>query len=459
MTSLADDRIKPNTPIQVHSLTKQPALNGMKGTVLKYSTKLSRYLVVMENGTKVAVDKASLTILLPKLRFNVGDVVQCNCRDGWVAGEVVELNFTPPVPEASFQKAKPTTYPYRVLGVDGRGINVPFDEDNTIKEFKGKLQKYKEYTGASDVLRFALGDKVVCWCGPTAGWKNGSIEQIHVSDPDVFDGKPVPYKIKLADGMITYAPFDTDSVIREMKVYNPDVPLRFKMGQQVECSYNKRWVIGTVSKLRFKDANNKVFQGREAPYAIDLLPPITETIYAPIDDDTVIRAYTGTKTSNHLTAQELQQQRQQQQRQQLRFPIGTRVACNCGDWVPGNVAAHHVNEKTLYGVMADDGTMISVPFDVNQYVRALSPGDEGYERVAGKSLRFGIGTKVECNCGEKGWCPGEIESVHFTDESWPQGRMAPYRILLAAGGFVICPSDKDEVVRLLGKKEVMLEVD
>jgi hypothetical protein len=88
MASLAD-RIKPNTPIQVHSLTKQPALNGMKGTVLKYSTKLSRYLVVMENGTKVAVDKASLTILLPKLRFNVGDVVQCNCRDGWVAGEVV----------------------------------------------------------------------------------------------------------------------------------------------------------------------------------------------------------------------------------------------------------------------------------------------------------------------------------------------------------------------------------
>ena len=268
----------------------------------------------------------------------------------------------------------------------------------------------------------------------------------------------MPYKIKLADGTITYAPFDADSVVREIKVYNPDIPLRFKVGQQVECSYNKRWVIGTVSKLRYKDANNKVFQGREAPYAIDLLPPIEETIYAPIDDDTVIRAYTGTKTSNHLTAQELQQQ--QRQRQQLRFPIGTRVACNCGEWVPGNVVAIHVNEKTLYGVMADDGTMISVPFDVNQYVRALSPGDEGYERVPGKGLRFGIGTKVECNCGEKGWCPGVIESVHFTDESWPQGRMAPYRILLTEGGFVICPSDKDEVVRLLvSKKEVMIEVD
>ena len=241
------------------------------------------------------------------LRFKVGDVVQCNCQDGWVAGEVVALNYTAPLPEASAQQATPTTYSYRVLDADGRDMLVPFDGDNAIKEFKGTFQKYKEYTGASDVLRFALGDNVTCWCGPPAGWKYGSIEKIHTSHPNVLDGKPLPYQIKLADGTSIYAPSDTIDVVRELKVYTPGMPLRFKMGQQVECSYNDKWVIGTISQLRYQDATKNVLQGNEAPYAIDLLPPIGETIVTPIDDDTVVRTYTGTKTSNHPPAQELQE--------------------------------------------------------------------------------------------------------------------------------------------------------
>ena len=53
------------TKIVTHGLTKRPELNGMTGTIDKWSCKLGQYLVDMdENGSKVALKAECLSILV-----------------------------------------------------------------------------------------------------------------------------------------------------------------------------------------------------------------------------------------------------------------------------------------------------------------------------------------------------------------------------------------------------------
>jgi hypothetical protein len=445
---------EPNTEIIVNGLVKQPQLNGMKGKIHKFSTKQNRYLIILENGTKLAVASSSITLATPKptkvggnssggggdvgsgdLRFKVGDHVQCNCSDGWVSGKVLHINYTEtsdgPIP-SSIGKG---VFPYHVQGDDNnRYINVPVDDDRFVRIYNGTL-----------ALRFAVGTRVICWCGDEGGWISGVVQKQYIQDKDVFNGAKVPYQIKLDDGMVIYAPDDKDAVIRKFYPYNSSTPLRFKVGTQVECKYHNQWVVGTISALRYQ--SDDVFNGMERPYAIQLVSG--ETIYAPVDDDMVIKLYKGI-SSNPI-------------RPPLRFQVGTRVACNCGEWVSGYIVS--VYRRTASGllpyyVQSDDGTMISVPDDVNELIRELKQGDEGYDFIEGKGLRFEIGTIVECNCGQDGWLSGKIDAVHFRVDDNNSGEMNvfPYRIQLDKGGAVRCPVDDDSCVRLVVDVELDLDV-
>jgi len=81
----------------------------------------------------------------------------------------------------------------------------------------------------------------------------------------------------------------------------------------------------------------------------------------------------------------------------LRFPVGTRVECNCGAWKPGVVVKHFYVQSSFpegmcvpYQVKLDDGKLIFAPADVDRVVRQLPdqepalPEDEFMEEVEDK---------------------------------------------------------------------------
>lgn len=66
-------------------------------------------------------------------------------------------------------------------------------------------------------------------------------------------------------------------------------------------------------------------------------------------------------------------------------------------------------------------------------------------------LRFDIGARVECRVGphpEKGWAPGRVIRLYYSEESWPPNMVAPYQIALHDGRLIFAPQDVDEVIRL-----------
>jgi len=67
------------------------------------------------------------------------------------------------------------------------------------------------------------------------------------------------------------------------------------------------------------------------------------------------------------------------------------------------------------------------------------------------ALRFEVGARVECRVGPhpvKGWVPGRIIKLHYTEPSWPPNMVAPYQIALHDGRLIFAPQDSDKVIRL-----------
>tara|TARA_B110001452_G_scaffold2798_1_gene2435 strand:+ start:675 stop:2270 length:1596 start_codon:yes stop_codon:yes gene_type:complete len=65
--------------------------------------------------------------------------------------------------------------------------------------------------------------------------------------------------------------------------------------------------------------------------------------------------------------------------------------------------------------------------------------------VATTTLRFTVGTRVECNCG--GWEPGTVVKLFYRQSSFPAGTFAPYQIQLDNGKLIYAPIDEDRVCR------------
>ncbi|KAK3234759.1 hypothetical protein CYMTET_55002 [Cymbomonas tetramitiformis] len=62
-----------------------------------------------------------------------------------------------------------------------------------------------------------------------------------------------------------------------------------------------------------------------------------------------------------------------------------------------------------------------------------------------KSLRYTIGTKVECNTGE-GWLKGQVVALMYREPGMP-GMVAPYQVKLDSGSLIFAPEDIDELIR------------
>ena len=62
--------------------------------------------------------------------------------------------------------------------------------------------------------------------------------------------------------------------------------------------------------------------------------------------------------------------------------------------------------------------------------------------------RFGVYERVECRIAAdpvKGWAPGRIVALNYSQAGWPPGAMVPYQIWLHDGRLIFAPKDDDQV--------------
>jgi len=212
-----------------------------------------------------------------------------------------------------------------------------------------------------DELRFNVGDRVDCHMGDDT-WASGTIIMTNWENDmgDIF-----PYRIRLDNGMITYAPVDMDDCIKRSSTHAVDVNV-FKVGSRVECLRNGIWSIGTVTNRHQSWLEDDPVGS--APYYIrfDSQPGISAFFLGPAS---------GIKSSKA----------EQMMDAELRFGVGDRVECSVGDdrqnvrkWLPGTIIKTHYKEPTFgdgfvapYQIRLDIGRLIYAPADEDSTIRKI----------------------------------------------------------------------------------------
>lgn len=138
----------------------------------------------------------------------------------------------------------------------------------------------------------------------------------------------------------------------------------------------------------------------------------------------------------------------------LRFSPGDRVLCNYGEWVGGTITGLWYREDDWprgqyapYQVRLDNGDMICAPNDNDESIKAADAAEhkkQPSQKVP--ELRFAIGDRVLCNCGEE-WKGGTITGHYYREDDWPRGEYAPYQVRLDAGNLICAPSDNDGCIK------------
>lgn len=76
------------------------------------------------------------------------------------------------------------------------------------------------------------------------------------------------------------------------------------------------------------------------------------------------------------------------------------------------------------------------------------PPDEDEDPLP--TLRFPLGTRVECRIGPTEWIRGTITQLWYQDDKWDSDQFAPYKVQLVDGRSIFAPADLDQVIRLDG---------
>ena len=92
-------------------------------------------------------------------------------------------------------------------------------------------------------LRFKVGDRVNCHMGNQA-WVSGTITMRNCIPPEE-DEKRFPYRIRLDNGDLVYAPSDNDGVVRK-SFDTTEFEDMFKFGCRVEVLEDGEWKSGTI---------------------------------------------------------------------------------------------------------------------------------------------------------------------------------------------------------------------
>ena len=207
-----------------------------------------------------------------------------------------------------------------------------------------------------EVLRFDVGDRVECQVGDDT-WKTGEVVKLWYRDDDTFeDGYVVPYQVLLDDGDLIFAPTDEEYCIRKTN-QKQKKPLRFDVGDMVECKVEGGWISGMVASTHYRERDFKL-SDRTVPYQVKLTEAAYagEYVYAPMDNDLYIRR--GIKPR--------------------RFKANDRVLCRLGEdnWQPGYILETNCRDEdgTIipYNVQLDDGDLCWAPEDDDSYIRKSS---------------------------------------------------------------------------------------
>ena len=86
-----------------------------------------------------------------RLRFRVGDRVECNCKYGWKQGTISELNI---VKEGEPGRDHPARYAYEIETDDGQTHNAPVDRDGTIRASPETLLPRGRALSLNSTIRF-----------------------------------------------------------------------------------------------------------------------------------------------------------------------------------------------------------------------------------------------------------------------------------------------------------------
>jgi hypothetical protein len=73
-------------------------------------------------------------------------------------------------------------------------------------------------------------------------------------------------------------------------------------------------------------------------------------------------------------------------------------------------------------------------------------------------LRFDVGSRVLCRTGPADWAAGRVVQLHYREDCWPKGRVAPYQVALDDGDLIFAPADEEEIIRRYSGKAPMPKV-
>ena len=158
---------------------------------------------------------------------------------------------------------------------------------------------------------------------------------------------------------------------------------------------------------------------------------------------------------------------------QLRFPVGTRVECNCGTWKAGTIVAHFYTQPDFgagkcvpYQVRLDEGDrLIFAPNDDDVVVRRLKKKKKGRGGGAGTAAeaeapapvlpsganepsRFQVGDRVEVQISRNSdpgspqgveiisfhniaggrWVPARVHELRYAQDDWCRGIYCAYAV-------------------------------
>eukprot|EP00968_Pinguiococcus_pyrenoidosus_P023573 scaffold3873_cov214-Pinguiococcus_pyrenoidosus.AAC.2 len=137
------------------------------------------------------------------LRFKIGDVVECNlgcqsgCGEGIVEAEEGMAEGQEGLADGEEGIAGEGLAAWEANDGDERG-----PEDAEAQDRNGRCQETEENA------------RGVRESGPRTLWIRGVVIQLLYSDPSLPPGQTAPYQVQLENGVLVYAPFDDDDVIR-----------------------------------------------------------------------------------------------------------------------------------------------------------------------------------------------------------------------------------------------------
>lgn len=281
-------------------------------------------------------------------------------------------------------------------------------------------------------VKYTVGARVECKLeADGTRWFPGTILHTCVEWKNSLSVDTPPYVIRFDYGRERpfWGPQDR---IRPTKIAfkkGADVPLRFRMGDRVDCLVDDKWEPGIVIKTWYKDSEDDSPENNINPYQVRL--DNGEFVFAPIDDEYCIRkSFTKEKP--------------------LRFNDGDRVDCRIdGKWHPGVVMKTRYRDGNFYRpyqIRVDDGDVVYAPFDDDSCIRYSTSTPE-------TPLRFNVGDRVECMVGlddndEEIWTTGTVlQQWYYREDEDCGGYVVPYEIQLDDGDLVSAPEDLDTCIR------------